>query len=202
MSIDNFNQIADIIRPRVDSYDDFFFLQIIRRRKDPGNDDMNSDNIIVHFMEIPSADYLLEKKNRIIDICVRNNARAYIHLNKRSRKQIALKMLAELAARVSDNDYYVKNIYTSCCGKFTSEKQKLWLIDVDYDNFSEGTVDDVELEQFVTSLILETGKEPVVHRIQTNSGYHLICNSFNSSSYRLKYDYALHKENPTVLYIP
>lgn len=201
MLIDNFTQIGEIIAARKESDDDFFFLQIIRRRKDPGNIDIGADNVIVHFMEISSADDLQANKERIIDICNKNNARAYIHLNKRSKQQIALKMLAELATRISNNDYHVKNIYASCCGKFTSEKQKLWILDADTTSIR----DIVLIENAVRELVLLTGKEPVIHRIPTKNGYHVVCNSFNVKQFQDDYslfDITIQKDNPTVLYIP
>lgn len=88
--IDNFNKVAKLLQ--FDSSDDFYFVQIIKRFKDNPNDDKHVGNYhggawYLKGYRVHSADELYALKPEIIDICEKNNARAYITVNSRSEKQ-------------------------------------------------------------------------------------------------------------------
>ena len=92
MTIDNFDLIEENLK--FESNDDFYFLQVIQRKKD-GNVTGRGNNgaRLIKAYYIHSIDYLEEKKQKIIELCQSNNARAYIHLNKEvtSRQHVELK---------------------------------------------------------------------------------------------------------------
>lgn len=93
VEIDNFDRVAKILQYR-DPADEYYFVQITKRRKDNPHDDKRQGNYngISWFLDswkIHSVDELMALKPKIIDICNKNNARAYITINTRSEKQTA-----------------------------------------------------------------------------------------------------------------
>jgi hypothetical protein len=194
--VDNFNLIASILREKSFTEDEFIFLQIIKRKKD--NPDMGRHQEVIRNIFLKNADDLLERQEKIVKLCDDNNARAYIRLNKRSKKKVALETLALMARSIASGMYDIKNSYESCAGQFHSDENKTWLIDIDYD--------EVELAEeqliFISQLMEEARKTPVMYKVPTKNGYHLICTPFNISRYNEVYGkISYHKDNPTILYI-
>lgn len=88
-TIDNFDRISRLLD--INSDDDFHFVQIIKRFKDNPNDDKNIGNYhdgawYLGGFRVHNANELMALKQQIIDICNKNNARAYITVNNRSEK--------------------------------------------------------------------------------------------------------------------
>lgn len=88
--IDNFDRIEKYLEFK-NPDDDFYFVQIIKRRKDNPNDDKREGNYhnrswYLGSYKITSADQLMQLKPEITSICDKNNARAYICVNARSKK--------------------------------------------------------------------------------------------------------------------
>ena len=81
--IDNFNKIAHFLNTT--NPDDFYFVQIIRRKKD-------NPTAKFHYAEYPKSwdvhngDELMAIKDEIKRLCTLYNARAYIRLNPRSHR--------------------------------------------------------------------------------------------------------------------
>jgi hypothetical protein len=195
--IDNFNLIASILREKSFTEDEFIFLQIIKRKKD--NPDMNRHAEIVRNFHIKNAVDLFERKQHIVNLCETNNARAYIRLNKRSKKKVALQTLALIAQNIASENYDIKNCYESCAGQFQSDANKTWVIDIDHDELQLTD----EQFKFILELTAKARDNPAMYKIPTKNGYHLICTPFNISQYNEKYGkLPYHKDNPTILYIP
>ena len=183
-----------------DDPDKFYFIQIFKRRKDNptmGKDMCNIDNFCVYSLE----DYERYEK-RIIDTCERNNARAYIRLNRRSDKKIALQMLARMAQMIASEQYNIRKLYYSIAGEFHSEDNKSWIVDID-------TKDEIAVHRIFH--IIDTSIEPegrkVIACIPTKNGYHLITKPFNTATFSkylsLQGDVPdIQKDNPTLLYYP
>lgn len=94
--VDNFDLISKMME--FNDSDDYYFLQIIKRKKDNPNDDITKGNYhsggwYLDSFHIHSSDELLSLKDKIIDICDKNNARAYITVNKRSEKATARQII-------------------------------------------------------------------------------------------------------------
>jgi len=196
--IDNFDIISTIMSGKVITDDTFFLVQVIRRHKDEGNEDMNANNIVVENFFISNERELEEKKARIIKTCELNNARAYIRLNKRSYKKVALKALALMAETIANGNYQVKNSYLSACGSYAEERT--FLLDIDYVDVN---FDLNEMENYIGELLMEARKKAYMHRVPTKNGYHIICSGFNTEKFRMKYpNVSIHKDNPTILYVP
>lgn len=203
--IDNFGNISDLILRKATG-DEFYFLQIIKRRKD--NPGMEKDMFLIDNFFILGADDLIKKKNRIIELCISNNARAYFRLNKRSKKKVALQTLKLVAENIAAENYDIKNCYLSACGQYHSDPDKTWVIDIDDIDYKDMNKEEIIIKQnemfsFIQTLIYETGKDDIMSFIQTKNGYHGICRPFNLQKFREKYpNISIHKDNPTILYIP
>jgi len=196
--VDNFDVIENILAGKSLTEDNFFLVQCIRRHKDEGNEDMNANNIVVDNFFVADAVDLESKKAKIVRVCELNNARAYIRLNKRSYRKVALQTMALIAETIANNNYQIKNSYLSTCGKFAEEKT--FLIDVDYVDVN---FDLNEMEECISELLMEARKKAVMHKVPTKNGFHLITSGFNTEQFRVKYPMvSIHKDNPTVLYIP
>lgn len=104
--IDNFELITEFIKTRIGE-GEFYFLQILRRRKDnPDNSDKHAHLIDSFF--IRSAEDLTKNAEKIKQKCQLNNARAYIRLNKRSDKKVALETLRLVTECICSENYDVK----------------------------------------------------------------------------------------------
>ncbi len=192
--INNFSVIADIIR-RKSSVGEFYFLQILKRRKD--NPDLYRDMVLVDNFFIKGAEDLLNKEEIIINVCERNNARAYFRLNKRSYEKVALQTLRLIAENIASKQYDIKNCYLSACGQFHSDDNKTWNIDVD--NFDEKQCD--RMRELIS--VLPPAGEKLIAKIYTQNGYHLISRPFRLDVFKQCFPgVSVHKDNPTILYIP
>ena len=65
-----------------ESSDDFYFLQILKRKKE--HPDLGSNSITVHTYYVNSLEHFKNIEKEVINLCEFHNARAYINLNKRS----------------------------------------------------------------------------------------------------------------------
>jgi hypothetical protein len=195
--IDNFEIILDILRNKTFTDDEFIFLQILKRKKD--NLDLVRHAEIIRNFYIKNPVHMYELRDEIVDLCRANNARAYIRLNKRSKKKTALQTLALIAQNIASENYDIKNCYDSCAGQFHSDENKTWLLDIDDDEV-------VLLEEqidFIKELMNEARETPLMYRVPTKNGYHIICTPFNIKTYQDKFGkISYHKDNPTILYIP
>jgi hypothetical protein len=186
------------------SDDKFYFIQIYKRRKD--NPEMLKDMEVLNNFYIYTEGQLYMKFPQIQKICDDNNARAYIRLNRRSDRKIALQALARLATMIASDQYKMRNLYDSIAGEFHSETDKTWLIDIDYKDF-EGRSSILEtIHSAIRKLQIDAKKEPLMHMIPTKNGYHLITRPFNLKMLEpirlggTRFD--IHKDNPTILYTP
>src|SRR5688572_16289894 len=125
--INNFLNIHSLLDFSNSDY--FYFVQIIKRRKD--NLELKNQISIKDRFLISSIDEYVKLRRKIIEICDRENARAYISLNPRSYKKCAFETLKLISEDIYNESYKnVKNAYYSACGKFAAKK-KYWFIDFD-----------------------------------------------------------------------
>ena len=199
---------AHLIRPllKFESPNDFYFLQILKRRKD--NPDLERDMNVLGDFYIYSLEQFDNLMPKIIKICNDENARAYFRLNRRDAKKVGLQMLKRITDLIICENYRpIKNSYASIAGEFHSDPDKTWLIDIDwidYENFP-GAID--KIKEIISNLQTEAKREPLMIEIPTKNGFHIITRPFNIS----KLNQLLimeklpqmdsHKDNPTILYI-
>lgn len=199
MIVDNF----DLIREHLvfNSPDEFYFVQIIQRKKD-GNEGLHVRNgyRLIRSYYIYSLEDFDNLKGRIKELCGSNNARAYINLNVRNAKEAALECIKRYTDLVLNNNAFQgNNIWDSVCGGVRARGYKaLWIIDVD-------KPDKVDL---ITDIIKSCrhNQDFSLYRVPTVHGFHLICNGFDTKQFNsLLIDANLstidiHKNNPTLLY--
>ena len=199
MIVDNF----DLIREHLvfNSPDEFYFVQIIQRKKD-GNEGLHVRNgyRLIRSYYIYSLEDFDNLKGRIKELCESNNARAYINLNVRNAKEAALECIKRYTDLVLNNNAFQgNNIWDSVCGGVRARGYKaLWIIDVD-------EPDKVDL---ITDIIKSCrhSQDFSLYRVPTVHGFHLICNGLDTKQFNsLLIDANLstidiHKNNPTLLY--
>lgn len=196
--IDNFELIKGLLK--FDSPDDFYHLQILKRKKE--NPELGSNSYVVKTYYIKSVEYLEKKQNEIINLCEFNNARACINLNRRSFEKLAFQMLKKVTDQIMNKDFKsVRKSYESVCGAYSNEPNKKWIIDIDYKDIIEEEREVVY--NYIKLLIKETGKDETIPIIPTKNGEHWITSPFNLGIFRENYGGTIdvHKDNPTILYI-
>jgi len=191
--IDNFEQIKQYLT--FDSSDDFYYVQIIQRRKE--NPELKTNNYMVKSYAISSIDYLEMKKKEIVTLCELHNARAYINLNKRSFEKCAYHSMKKLTDVILAKSFKsAKKVFDSVASAYSSDKEKKWLIDVD----------DMEFPSPLMMAHIEHNCKPyepdkIIGVIKTLNGCHLITKPFNIVQFREKYpDVEVKKNSPTLLY--
>lgn len=221
MTIDNFDIIKKLLK--FEDKDDFYFLQIIQRKKD-GNDVPSANNgyRTIKTYYIRSLEDFDRRKPAIIQLCEQNNARAYFNLNVRNAREVALTAAKAYIDLVrEDRCSQGHRVYDHACGVTPKMGvKKLWIVDVD-------TKDEEKIKK-LDALICNCRSafsvghpiappcyfDNVVAKIPTPHGYHLITHGFDVSELRkllqqeglmftedeMKEICAIKKDNPTILY--
>lgn len=188
--MNNFAKIMSLLA--FNKLGDFYFIQIFKRRKD--NPDLNKSEKLIKSYTVFSIEEYKVLEPKIIEVCKANNARAYIRLNRRNTSDLALKMASACIDMVSSKQTdHLPKLFDSVCGKYNSEPNKTWVVDID-------KRDKVFMYE-VSNFIHEICEQPYHHVINTMNGYHLITAPFNRKLFSEKYpDIDVHLDNPTLLY--
>lgn len=193
--IDNFEQIKKLLT--FETEDDFYFGQILQRKKE--HPELGSNSHVVKTYFITSTDHLQYYKEEMICLCKHHNARAGINLNKRSFEKVAFHALAKVTDQLLNHDYKsVRKAYASACGIAHSDKNKKWIIDIDHKN--RRAINDVMA--FIERIPRPEGSK-FIDIIETKNGFHLITRPFDIQTFKTQYpEIEIHKDNPTLLFIP
>lgn len=203
--INNIDIISNLLN--FESPDDFYHLQILKRKKE--NPELGSNSYVVKTYYISSIEYLNNKFDEIVHLCDYHNARACINLNRRSFERLSYHMLKKVTDQILNKDFKsVRKSYESVCGKYSNESDNKWILDVDHNDFE--LTDDVrntfynEIISNVQKLVYETGRDDTLHTIPTKNGFHIISRPFNVLKFQKIYgdSIKIQKDNPTILYIP
>lgn len=202
MNIDNFELIKSLLSFQTE--DDFYHLQIIKRKKE--NPELGSNSYVIKTYYVTSLEYLDKKRDEIINLCNFQNARAYINLNPRSFEKMAFHALKKITDQIMNRDYKsVYEAYESVAGIYGTGRDKTFLIDIDYRDFKDNKFRLGEIHARIEELQTEAGHQPRMDIIPTKNGYHLITWPFNIKMLEpLMYtgnSFDIHKNNPTVLYL-
>lgn len=193
----------EIIKPILifSSEDDFYFLEIIKRRKE--NPQNPSNARIIKSYYIHSIEYLNKLMPEIINLCELENARAYINLNRRSFEKIALQTLKKVTDCIISKDFRsVKKAYNSSCGSFSHEIDKTWVIDVDWVDFENKAEIATKLVPLLENLQEQAHNNPMIEYIPTKNGTHIITRPFNKQKFKDYYpNIGIQTNSPTLLYI-
>ena len=202
MGINNFESIEELLSWNSD--DEFYFVQVLKRKKE--NPELGSNSYVVKTYYINSLEHLRYHKEEMIALAKLHNARVYINLNKRSYEKCALQTARLILEQVLNKDFKSsRKAFNSVCGKYNADSDKKWIIDVDVHdpdgNFRESL--GRELKQ------LQPYGDKIYSTIPTKNGFHLITSPFNISQFNDLYGKwasmekpDIHKNNPTILFIP
>ena len=203
--IDNLEKVLPLLE--FESEDDFYYLQILQRKKE--NPQLGSNSRVIKNYYITSIDYLTKHYEEIKKLCEVFNARASIRLNKRSFEKVGFKTMTNIANTMMNKEYkFLKASYDRACGLGHNDKNKTWVVDIDKNEV-------IWLEQIINAIQpCEPQGNKIVAQIDSKSGIHLITKPFNIMQYKdnfadelraygIEYiDLEIHKDNPTNLYIP
>lgn len=171
--IDNFAQISELMK--FDNQNDYYFIEIISRKKDNGERDR-----IIRTYTVSSVESLMNIYDEVIKMCDVFNARAYIYINRRNFRNTTIKMICELT-RLLYGDMFKKSkrMFDSCSGSTpcTEKGGKMWIIDIDTPQSEGYSRKDALL--LVTSALPSELSENYVTTINTKNGAHMIVKPFN-----------------------
>lgn len=197
----------DIIKPfiKFESEDDFYFIEILKRRKE--NPDLPKNFIKIKSYYVTSLEELDKLMPEIITICDATNSRGYFYLNSRSFETIAQENLRKLIDVVINKDFmYARKAYDSTCRSFSSKRKQTWIIDFDYEGNGCTPKDTLRFDAIVdkaTKLQREGRHKVMIETIPTKNGIHIITHPFNIAKFKSVFsNLEIHKDNPTVLYVP
>lgn len=206
--VNNFNIVKPLLSWSND--DEFYFLQIIQRKKDaaPGMkvNGTNNNSRLIKAYYVKSLEYLDFIEPEVIALCNLFGARAGLNLNKRSFKKTALQHLKLVTDNLINENYdKIYKTYSSAVGKFSHDKNKKWIIDID----KEDLIRLQSIREIINSLppLIDKERNPIeskiIVEIPSKTGLHLITSPFKLDSFKTIYpDIDVGKNNPTNLYIP
>jgi hypothetical protein len=192
--VDNFEQIRNLLT--FPSETSFYFLEIIKRRKD--NPEMNRHQRLVKDFYIYNLEDFDRLEGNIIDTCDEHNARAYFRLNLRDTKKIAQLYLKRFADVFITEDYKnIPKLYASVTGEFHQDPDKKWIVDLDGEQAS------LEGQAKILNSIVRLNPDAIVALLPTKNGLHIISRPFRLDVFRGEFpEVDVHKDNPTMLYCP
>lgn len=193
MVIDNFDKIRQYL---TFDEDDFYFVQIIQRKKDGNPDLVSSNNNYrkVKSFHIQSLEDFDRRRKSIMDLCRQNNARAYIYMNRRNFCSVAIDNAIEILTNFKlGTPKKAKESYDSCCSKYCKPHiKKKFLVDVD-------TKDEATLNEFIRIVnscrsefnkdgIYDVCTRNVLDVIPTKNGFHLFTVGFDKGMFIQRID--------------
>lgn len=178
--VDNFDMVANMLD--INSDDDFHFVQIMKRKKDNPNDDITKGNYYggtwyLCGFRVHNAQELMALKPQIIDICTKENARAYISINNRSDKdtdsyiKIFKKQFRPTDARFKYADQIVPG--NAKTGPNWKGVRKRVLVDIDVPQDAK-TPEGDNIWDEVRYLIKMVGITPITEYTTPSGGLHIV----------------------------
>lgn len=197
--IDNFDSIRKLLI--FDSEDDFYQIQIVKRRKE--NPGLKNNAKVVKEYYVSSLEYFDEIREDVAGIAKATRSRAYINLNVRSFRRAAFSTMERIVKYIESEDYFsVRNIYTRSASSRTSRKNMRWIIDFDKDEFTIYHEFLEKAEQF--QYRLTNNNIEVLSIVYTPNGLHFIVKPFDRKKFGEKYPSfelsSIKKNSPTVLF--
>ena len=182
---------------------DFYFVQVLKRRKD--NPEMTKNQMGLGNYYIES----FEQFDTIIPHLIRTaefeNGRVYFHLNKRNYEHLSFHLLKQMVTLIAGRTFKaLKNTFDSVTGKNHNDKNRTWVVDIDWIDI-EGSVDyDYSgIINYLMELQSETKNTPTMIEIPTKNGQHIITRPFNLKKFNKRFPKIdVHKSSPTILFVP
>ena len=193
--IDNLNLIKPLLN--FENEGDFYMLYIFKRKKDQTTDKSNHQSVrTIKSYCIESIDYLESRYEEIINLCEMFKARAYIHVQKQSHKDVGMNMIIEIVNRIQSGQIKQQHVFDSVVGQIKTQ-EKRWIVDIDS---KENGIENL-ISNEIHMIRPEGPKVEAV--IPTKNGYHLITKRFDVMKFSKNYpNIEIQKKNPTLLYYP
>jgi len=193
--IDNIHLIKPLLN--FESEDEFYMLYIFKRKKDQTTDKTNHQSVrTIKSYCIESIEQLDNRYEEIKQLCEIFKARAYIHVQKQSHRDIGMNMITEIVNRIQAGNIKQQHVFDSVVGQIKT-KEKRWVTDIDIKSIEEVRW----VSQYLDTLRPEGPKTEAV--IPTKNGYHIITKPFDMMEFKKKYpDIEVQRKNPTLLFYP
>lgn len=174
MIVNNFKQIYKYMEDIESFGEDFYILDIVRRRKEHPN--LRHNRSLIKTYIISTIDDFKEIENEIVELCDILKARAYFSVNKFSFKKSGFNMLIDLSSRLKHESYTgLQGLFSSSAMGSISGDVK-WMLDVDTD--SKDVIDEliptIQLNRAVNGIPnveFELFKSP--------NGWHIVIDPFH-----------------------
>ena len=197
MTIDNFNILAPWF-DNLSDQGDFFFVQVIQRKKECN---IGSNNNVIKDYHFFDKETFLSKKEEITTLCKTFNARAYFWVNPRNCKEVQYEIIREALEAIELGTHKLFKCVSRALGRKRCNKYKSkWILDFDTKDWS--------LINKYLEVIYRCRPDGVKVNtfIKTVNGIHVITDPFDLEQFKQKVAIAkldnidIHKDNPTVLY--
>lgn len=200
--INNFKSIKSLLDFKSD--DDYYFLQILQRKKDHKESKVNGTNNnsrLVKAYYVKSLEHFDFIEPEIIELCKLFNARAGINLNKRSFEKMAYHHLKKCTDQIMNKEFSkAYRAYSSVSGAFSAKTDKKWIIDLDAEDLKQPYITDS-----ITTVIdkLQPVGSKLLTILPSKTGLHMITKPFNKAEFKKLYKtIEIHGNNSTNLFIP
>lgn len=193
MNIDNINLIKPLLKR--ESENDFYFIQIIARKKDI--EWFTGNNRVIKDYYIHSLEQLEKRYDEIKKLCNEFNARAYIRLSRRNTEDIARDIIVLIWDAFRNNSYnHLRKIYSTACWQ-SLWLDKFWIIDIDWPQ------DWFEIKSIIDNTYnLNPIWDKKITIIPTKNWMHIITKPFDLQKFKMWFpNIDVHKNNPTILYM-
>lgn len=201
--IDNFELLAKWF-DRLKNHDDFYFVQIIQRKKDGVElPSYTSGARTIRSFYFFNKEEFLRQESYIKELCDKNNARAYFWINPRNTFDVACESIKQFADLIKNgNTRQGIAVYDRATGSSRSSNyDKRWIVDID-------SKDEEYIEKIKSIINYCRGKEGIriYYSIPTLNGYHLITDKFDKRQFSQELAINnldaidIHDDNPTLLY--
>jgi len=168
--INNFSKFESFLK--FSSDDEFYFLQIMKRRKD--NPNMEKGVKILDEIYIDNFEFYQRKQEDWIRTANENNARVTIRVNHRSYRKCAFKSLIDIANKIELGQFSAcKHSFKNMAGKYKAKGEKFWIVDID------NTKDPQDIERCMNSKSRLPLKDDDFLKLESKTGFHLITKPFD-----------------------
>lgn len=178
---------------------EFYFIQIIKRKKD--NPDVvwinwNNHARCIKEYSIYSQEQLDKHKEEMIKIAEATNSRIYIHPAKRNKDEIAKDLCLLIWEHIAKWWHWSSWLYRHACW-LNAWTEKLWIVDLDDDRKDFYTFQ--SMRQIINNL--RPWWDKIVMELPTVNWFHFITKPFDLQRFKEIFpNIDVHKNNPTILY--
>jgi len=188
--------------------DDFYFVEIIKRRKD--NPELDRSEKVIRNFYIESFEQYDKLLPIITKVCDYENARAYFRINRRNYKKLALHINKRIAEYlINGSEKSIRTVFDSVAGEIHSDDDTKWIVDIDNLSFDDKFSSVMGLGtrpmyySYLEKLQIEANRVPLMHVLPTKSGIHIVTRPFNLQKFKEVHpEIDVHKDNMVVLYCP